>query len=101
MIRLFHAGLCLVLFSIILIGCGNNGDNHNGGAASPSESAATPTETTLAKVQREGYITVGFANENPYAFATPDGKLTGENEGFRRASRDSPEIRLYRAGASR
>ncbi|WP_373232894.1 ectoine/hydroxyectoine ABC transporter substrate-binding protein EhuB [Cohnella sp.] len=78
MMKLFHAGLCLVLFSI-LIGCGNDGDNgKEGGAGSPSESASSPTETTLAKAQREGFVTVGFANENPYAYATPDGKLTGE-----------------------
>jgi polar amino acid transport system substrate-binding protein len=77
--KVFHAGLCLVLFSIILMGCGNDGDNgKEGDAGSPSESASTPTETTLAKAQREGYATVGFANENPYAYATPDGKLTGE-----------------------
>ena len=26
----------------------------------------------------DGYIRVGFANEAPFGFATPDGKLTGE-----------------------
>jgi polar amino acid transport system substrate-binding protein len=36
-------------------------------------------ETTLEKAKREGYIRVGFANEAPYGFATPDGKLTGES----------------------
>jgi polar amino acid transport system substrate-binding protein len=36
-------------------------------------------ETTLEKARREGYIRVGFANEAPYGFATPDGKLTGES----------------------
>jgi polar amino acid transport system substrate-binding protein len=35
-------------------------------------------ETTLERAQREGVIRVGFANENPYAFALPDGTLTGE-----------------------
>lgn len=35
-------------------------------------------ETTLEKVKSEGFVTVGFANEVPYAYATPDGKLTGE-----------------------
>lgn len=35
-------------------------------------------ESTLERVQREGVIRVGFANENPYAFAEPDGTLSGE-----------------------
>ena len=35
-------------------------------------------ESTLERIQREGVIRVGFANENPYAFAQPDGTLTGE-----------------------
>ena len=41
---------------------------------------ATPSEeeTTLERAQRTGVIRVGFANENPYAYATPDGTLTGE-----------------------
>jgi polar amino acid transport system substrate-binding protein len=36
-------------------------------------------ETTLERAKREGYIRVGFANEAPFGFATPDGKLTGES----------------------
>ncbi|MBV9112171.1 MAG: transporter substrate-binding domain-containing protein, partial [Hyphomicrobiales bacterium] len=36
-------------------------------------------ETTLERAKRQGYIRVGFANEAPYGFATPDGKLTGES----------------------
>ncbi len=35
-------------------------------------------ETTLEKAKAAGYIRVGFANEAPFGFATPDGKLTGE-----------------------
>jgi polar amino acid transport system substrate-binding protein len=35
-------------------------------------------ESTLERVLREGVIRVGFANENPYAFAQPDGTLSGE-----------------------
>src|SRR5436309_9402934 len=33
---------------------------------------------TLEKARAAGYIRVGFANEAPFGFATPDGKLTGE-----------------------
>ncbi|MFQ5959887.1 MAG: ectoine/hydroxyectoine ABC transporter substrate-binding protein EhuB, partial [Candidatus Methylomirabilales bacterium] len=35
-------------------------------------------ESTLERIQREGVVRVGFANENPYAFAKPDGTLSGE-----------------------
>ena len=35
-------------------------------------------ETTLEKVKRQGYVRVGFANEAPFGYATPEGKLTGE-----------------------
>ncbi len=41
-------------------------------------SAQDDEETTLERAQREGVIRVGFANENPYAYAEPDGTLTGE-----------------------
>lgn len=40
--------------------------------------AAAPEESTFERVKREGVIRVGFANENPYAFAQPDGTLSGE-----------------------
>jgi len=40
--------------------------------------AMAQDETTLERAQREGVIRVGFANENPYAYALPDGTLTGE-----------------------
>jgi polar amino acid transport system substrate-binding protein len=35
-------------------------------------------ETTLERAKKDGYIRVGFANEAPFGYATPDGKLTGE-----------------------
>jgi polar amino acid transport system substrate-binding protein len=35
-------------------------------------------ETTLERAKAQGYIRVGFANEAPFGYATPDGKLTGE-----------------------
>ncbi|MCB0197129.1 MAG: ectoine/hydroxyectoine ABC transporter substrate-binding protein EhuB, partial [Anaerolineae bacterium] len=40
--------------------------------------AEAEEESTLARIQREGVVRVGFANENPYAFAQPDGTLSGE-----------------------
>jgi polar amino acid transport system substrate-binding protein len=35
-------------------------------------------ETALERAKAAGYIRVGFANEAPFGYATPDGKLTGE-----------------------
>jgi polar amino acid transport system substrate-binding protein len=40
---------------------------------------AAHAQSTLERVKQQGYIRVGFANEAPYGFATPDGKLTGES----------------------
>jgi len=34
--------------------------------------------STLDRLREEGVVRVGFANENPYAFARPDGTLSGE-----------------------
>src|SRR3546814_2341235 len=36
------------------------------------------SQSTLEKAREAGFIRIGFANEAPYGFATPDGKLTGE-----------------------
>lgn len=49
------------------------------GAGALLGSGLAAAETTLERVQKQGYIRVGFANEAPYAFATPDGKLSGES----------------------
>jgi polar amino acid transport system substrate-binding protein len=35
-------------------------------------------QSTLERARADGYIRVGFANEAPFGYATPDGKLTGE-----------------------
>lgn len=35
-------------------------------------------QTTLERARADGYIRVGFANEAPFGYATPEGKLTGE-----------------------
>jgi len=35
-------------------------------------------ETVLERAKADGFIRVGFANEAPFGYATPDGKLTGE-----------------------
>lgn len=40
---------------------------------------AALAQTTLEKIRKQGYIRIGFANETPFAYATPSGKLTGES----------------------
>jgi len=47
-------------------------------AVTAVSSAGASAETTLERAKKQGYIRVGFANEAPFAYATPDGKLTGE-----------------------
>lgn len=42
-------------------------------------SAAAHAETTLERVKRTGEIRIGYANEAPFAYATPDGRVTGES----------------------
>lgn len=40
--------------------------------------ATTAAASTLEKLKEQGSIGVGYANEAPFAYATPDGGLTGE-----------------------
>lgn len=60
--------------SLLAAGCGSGQEAVPGAGNSPSQA----TESTLEKAKKQGFVTVGFANEKPYAYATPDGKLTGE-----------------------
>jgi polar amino acid transport system substrate-binding protein len=46
--------------------------------ATPVPATSAPAETTLTRIKRDGFIRVGFANENPYAYADANGNLTGE-----------------------
>ncbi|MCG7399973.1 MULTISPECIES: ectoine/hydroxyectoine ABC transporter substrate-binding protein EhuB [Caballeronia] len=36
-------------------------------------------ETTLQRIQRTGEVRIGYANETPFAYTTPDGTVTGES----------------------
>ncbi len=47
-------------------------------AATAFTSLPAQAQSTLEKAKAEGFIRVGFANEAPFGYATPDGKLTGE-----------------------
>jgi polar amino acid transport system substrate-binding protein len=67
-------GLLTLTIMLGIVGCGASS------APTTPKNAQTPAAeaTTFEAVKKQGYVTVGFANEVPYAYATPDGKLTGE-----------------------
>lgn len=72
--KLFSYALCFLL-AITLAGCTTQSA---GSQAKANDVKPTNQENTFEKAKKQGVITVGFANEKPYAYATPDGKLTGE-----------------------
>lgn len=59
--------------SVALTGCGSQSTATSGTGSEP-----TKQQTTFEKAKQSGVVRVGFANEKPYAYATADGKLTGE-----------------------
>ncbi len=71
--------LFLSLFTSV-VGCGQVEEVTSGSGAENGgqKSASASAEGTLAKAKEQGYVTVGFANEKPYAYKTSDGQLTGE-----------------------
>ena len=48
------------------------------GTATLGTASIAFAETTFERAKAQGFIRVGFANEAPFGYATPDGKLTGE-----------------------
>ncbi len=100
-------GMCLILV-LAISACG--GDTTEPEAADTTQEDGGDTEemaeeeSTLERVRREGVIRVGFANENPYAFARPDGTLSGEavevaREVFRRMGIEEMEGVLTEFGS--
>ena len=80
--KLFLYLLMTLALVFILVACGGDTEEPTA-AATDGETPAEPApeeqeESTLERARREGVIRVGFANENPYAFAQPDGTLSGE-----------------------
>lgn len=62
-----------ILFVLAVAACGSSTTDSNDGSEPKQKE-----ETTLERAQREGFVTVGFANEAPFAHATSSGQLTGE-----------------------
>lgn len=75
--KLFSYALSLTL-ALTLAGCGAQSQSSAGSQTQANDETTANQENTLEKAKKQGFITVGFANEKPYAYATPDGKLTGE-----------------------
>ncbi|MEZ0603821.1 ectoine/hydroxyectoine ABC transporter substrate-binding protein EhuB [Paraburkholderia sp. IW21] len=48
-------------------------------AALTMQAQTASAETTLQRIQRTGEVRIGYANEAPFAYTTPDGKVTGES----------------------
>ena len=58
---------------------GNAGNSGNTGADNTGDNGSEAAASgTLARAIEQGYITIGFANENPYAYKDENGNLTGE-----------------------
>lgn len=85
--RKFSLYLLLTLALVFLLAaCGGDTGEPDTPADTPAAEEEQPApepeeeaeESTLERARREGVIRVGFANENPYAFAQPDGTLSGE-----------------------
>ncbi|WP_313999660.1 ectoine/hydroxyectoine ABC transporter substrate-binding protein EhuB [uncultured Paenibacillus sp.] len=66
-----------LVFAALIAGCGQS-NNATEGTSGPDTAAGGTASGTLAEAKERGYITVGFANEKPYAYKTADGELTGE-----------------------
>src|SRR6218665_3671516 len=43
------------------------------------QASAASAETTLQRIVRTSEGRIGYANENPFAYTTPDGVVTGES----------------------
>jgi polar amino acid transport system substrate-binding protein len=74
--------LVMVMATVLFVACQSpeevTEEADGGEAQVATEPAEEAEESTLERARREGVIRVGFANENPYAFAKPDGTLSGE-----------------------
>ncbi|WP_163971770.1 ectoine/hydroxyectoine ABC transporter substrate-binding protein EhuB [Oceanobacillus halotolerans] len=73
----------LFLSLILLAACGSDdtssgdsGDNEDNGESEESGESSSESEGRLAELQEEGTVTIGFANEKPYAYEE-DGELKG------------------------
>ncbi|GAA3751870.1 ectoine/hydroxyectoine ABC transporter substrate-binding protein EhuB [Salinactinospora qingdaonensis] len=62
----------IALAAVGLAGCTRSGDPRSGGGGDGGQS-------TLQRLREQGYISAGFANEQPYGYTNDEGELTGES----------------------
>ncbi|MGO4889254.1 ectoine/hydroxyectoine ABC transporter substrate-binding protein EhuB [Anaerobacillus sp. MEB173] len=62
--------LMMGLFLAVMTACGSSTSSNSDGDDSD--------QTTFEKVKSNGAVTIGFANEKPFAYTDNDGNLTGE-----------------------
>jgi polar amino acid transport system substrate-binding protein len=55
--------------------------------------ASAGAETTLERVKRTGEIRIGYANEAPFAYTLPDGRVTGESPAISKVVFDKMGVR--------
>jgi polar amino acid transport system substrate-binding protein len=67
----------LMIMMLVLAACGGTSTSSPETENGSSGSEGSP-ETTLEKAISKGSVTIGFANEVPYAYQDNDGNLTGE-----------------------
>ncbi len=74
--------IVLLLLASVAAGCGSPDSGSSSGNmpddSGTADAAAAEQSETLREAKERGYITVGFANEKPYAYKEADGTLTGE-----------------------
>lgn len=70
----FFGRLAILVLLVLATACGSSNGNGNGSSNGDNISS----KSTLELAQERGYITVGFANEAPYAYTDANGELTGE-----------------------
>ncbi len=68
----------LTLLLLIATACGNTNNKAATEKAEGDNSSNEEVSGVLAAAKKNGYITIGFANEKPYAYKDANGELTGE-----------------------
>lgn len=74
--RLLLITLLVATFAIGLAACGSDDDGGDDGTMATSDAGG---DSTLDRLKSEGKITIGFANETPFAFTGDDGEVTGSD----------------------
>ncbi|MFA1821851.1 ectoine/hydroxyectoine ABC transporter substrate-binding protein EhuB [Virgibacillus oceani] len=68
----------LILTVGVIAACGGNGDDGaNGDDGNGDNGGDAEGDGKLAELQEAGVVTIGFANEEPYAYEGDDGELKG------------------------